>query len=153
MGINKNTMKRLTLIFLLIANLAIGQNRDSYLATGMRDGLVEHFDSLGVIILPDASECDCGIESTSYVTFTLDRSDNHLHTGIGLDDAMLNDYPAYELPEELIVTEKVYLKRWSVVFTNVHIDVDIKRNWIRFNPFIMKYQVKYTIIVTYTYNP
>jgi|LakMenEpi03Aug12_release.lakeMendotaPanAssembly.Ray.scaffolds.fasta_scaffold312203_1 hypothetical protein len=146
-------MKKLIIIFSLITTNLISQNRDSYFSTSIEDGLYHYFDSLGVKQLYTKSDCDCELQSFSDVFINLDKVDNKFIKSDYIDTLLLNDYIHDEDVDYFMSSYIKFLKKKKIIFKDVLITIDIKRSWIRFNIFRLKYKVKYKIIVTYNYNP
>lgn len=149
---NKINMKTLTLAFMLLTVATFAQNRDSYIATGITEGLYEHFDTLGITRLVGTSDCEFSIETSTNLIFTLDHQYIKILKSETPDDYFLNEWPAYDIPDEHVAGEIKNLNRRKIQFTDVNIQVDISRIRVRYNPFRMKKQIKYQIKVTYMYN-
>ena len=147
-----NNMKTILSIFLLITTISFSQNSNSYMATEIQNKLYEHFNSLGVTRLIGDSDCDCGIKSETIVIFTLNREDDNMIKTQDVDEYVLTDNISDDTPSKYVVYEIKYFKNNESKIQSIYIKVDIKRVKIRFNPFIFKHQVKYKVIVTYTYN-
>ena len=145
-------MKILITTFLLITTISFSQNSDSYLATGIQDGLYEHFDSLMVKQLKTKSDCDCSLETKSSIIFVLSKEYNKIISSSALDTIMLDEYVTYDLPDEYVNDEIKLLKKQGLKFKEVNIHVDIERVWIRFSPIRFKNRIKYRITVTYNFN-
>jgi WD40 repeat protein len=145
-------MKILITTFLLITTISFSQNSDSYLATGIQDGLYEHFDSLMVKQLKTKSDCDCSLETKSSIIFVLSKEYDKIISSSALDTIMLDEYVTYDLPDEYVNDEIKLLKKQGIKFKEVNIHVDIERVWIRFSPIRFKNRIKYRITVTYNFN-
>jgi hypothetical protein len=158
-------MKSLILTFLLFTNVVFSQNSGSYLATKIYDGLYNHFNRSGVKCLDSlkfkllngvSPSCDCNLSVTADLIFTLEKEDVDIlkkdTAKTFIDQYMLNDFYYYELPEEYVLSEIKFFKKRKINFEYVCFKVDIKRINIRYNPFIRKKQIKYKVIVSYTYN-
>ena len=137
---------------MLITTISFSQNSDSYLATGIQDGLYEHFDSLMVKQLKTKSDCDCSLETKSSIIFVLSKEYNKIISSSALDTIMLDEYVTYDLPDEYVNDEIKLLKKQGIKFKEVNIHVDIERVWIRFSPIRIKNRIKYRITVTYNFN-
>ena len=137
---------------MLITTISFSQNSDSYLATGIQDGLYEHFDSLMVEKLETKSDCDCSLETESSVIFVLGKEYNKIINSCALDTFMLDEYVTYDLPDEYVNAEIKLLKKQGIKFKEVNVHVDIERVWIRFSPIRFKNRIKYRITVTYNFN-
>ena len=137
---------------MLITTISFSQNSDSYLATGIQDGLYEHFDSLMVKQLKTKSDCDCSLETKSSIIFVLSKEYNKIISSSALDTIMLDEYVTYDLPDEYVNDEIKLLKKQGIKFKEVNIHVDIERVWIRFSPIRFKNRIKYRITVTYNFN-
>ena len=146
-------MKKLIIIFSLITTNLLSQNRDSYLATSIEDCLYNYFEGLGSKRLEVKSTCDCNLQTESIFSIFLDKVDNKFIKLNYIDTLLLNDYIADEDVDGIMLSYIKFLKKKSIVFKDVLINVDIKRSWIRFNIFRFRYKVKYLITVTYDYNP
>ena len=145
-------MKKLITLFLLITTISFSQNSDSYLATSIKDGLDNHFDSLMIKQLETKSDCDCSLETESSIIFVLGREYNKIINSCALDTFMLDEYVTYDLPDEYVKAEIKLLKKQGIKFKEVNIHVDIERVWIRFSPIRFKNRIKYRITVTYNFN-
>ena len=137
---------------MLITTISFSQNSDSYLATGIQDGLYEHFDSLMVKQLKTKSDCDCSLETKSSIIFVLSKEYDKIISSSALDTIMLDEYVTYDLPDEYVNDEIKLLKKQGIKFKEVNIHVDIERVWIRFSPIRFKNRIKYRITVTYNFN-
>jgi hypothetical protein len=146
-------MKKLIIIFSLITTNLLSQNRDSYFAISIEDGLYHYFEGLGSKRLESESTCDCDLQTESVFSIFLDKVDNKFIKSNYIDTLLLNDYISDEDVDGIMLSYIKFLKKKSIVFKDVLINVDIKRSWIRFNIFRFRYKVKYLITVTYDYNP
>ena len=146
-------MKKLIIILSLITTNLISQNRDSYFAMSIEDGLYHYFEGMGSKRLESKSECDCDLQTYSGVSLILDKTDEKFIKSNYIDTLLLNDYMSDEDVDEFISTYIKFSKKKNIVFKDVLISVDIKRSWIRFNIFRFRYKVKYTVMITYKYNP
>jgi len=146
-------MKKLIIILSLITTNLISQNSDSYFAMSIEDGLYHYFEGLGSKKMESKSNCDCELQSFSDIFITLDKTDNKFIRSSYIDTLLLNDYIYDEDVNHFMTSYIKFLKKKNIVFKDVLITIDIKRYWIRFNIFRLKYKVRYKIIVTYNYNP
>jgi len=143
-------MKKLIIIFSLITTNLFSQNKDSYLATVIQDDLYNYFDGLGTKQLYTKSDCDCEMYTETVMLFFVDKDDSK---SLDIDGICLNDAISDEDVIDYLDSYEKFLKERGVVFKDVNIDIDIKREYIRFNIFRFRYKVKYKVIVTYNFKP
>lgn len=155
-------MRLLTFILVLFTIFGFSQNSNSSLITGIYDELDKHYNKLGIKCTDDlrykvvTDTCECQISTITDLVFNLNKSDEWIFTKDStkkfLDEYMLNEFYYYELPKEFVLSEIKFLKRRGFKFQSVCVDIDIRRVWIRYNPFILNKQIKYRITVTYVFH-
>lgn len=143
-------MKKLIIILLLITTNIFSQNKDSYLTLVIEDGLYEYFDSLDVEQLYEKSDCNCEMVSESVVIFFVNKEESK---SLDIDEICLNDEDIDDFANDYINDYKKFINKQNIKFKQVNVDINIKRNYIRFNIFRFKYKINYKVIVTYKYNP
>lgn len=139
------------LIFFILSNNLFCQNRETASALQIKYGVCSYLeDSLGIITSDSVSKCDC--------VYT---AENNFHTFINKDELNSNtlDSDLLDWVDEDDLNLKInYLNdnvtsKFKDKTNSMFVEVDIKRLWIRFNIFRLKWKVKYSLIVTFTLTP
>jgi hypothetical protein len=148
-------MKILTSILVLFTLLGVSQN--SSLITNIHNEFDKHFNKVGIKCVNDTTNDNYDkIQTVTDLVFRLEKSDEWIFTKDStkkfIDQYMLNEFYYYELPKEFVLSDIKFLKKAEIKFKSACIiDIDIKRMWIRYNPFILNKQIKYRVTVTYVF--
>lgn len=141
-------MRKTFLVLLLTFSIGLSsQNSDTYIAWRLSDAVYQYFDSLGVKEMKSQTEpCDCGMTITSKIAFISKK-------GEAIDSVLLDEVDDEDM--DLIIDR--YLKKIKKLgqpsFTEVLIEVNIKRVSNRFNIFHLSRKVKYNLDLQLSWKP
>lgn len=137
---------RFFIFFILLTLNLFPQNRDTYLAFLVNDGLYQYFDSLGVKDLENIDSCDCETNYYCNIWFFVKKSEDN-------DTIILNDVDNDELIFSVIEDYKKKFSKYHKFPESIKLETDVIRKSSRFNIIYWKRKVKYKIVVKIFYKP
>lgn len=143
-------MKSIILVFSLISLFSYSQNKESYFASRISDGLYEYLDSVGVKKLESYDSCDCSMFLEAKIKMYAIKEDAY-------DSLLLNDFADEDLIESLIYSLKNEFRKSNFdknpPVKEIYFEVNVKQLSNRFSIIKWKRKVKYKLIVDLNYKP